>query len=405
MYLFGRDYLNGFDSIQMFDTFDIIMDHSTTHRIFEPSMFRYMDSLNKVFKKAMGIWEWHMYTEKLWDEMDSMKYGLRTSFMMSSWGRSVLCHWLKTWNTFTDEGCWTEPRLGDTVFRYWASYIPISNTRARKNAHVFLECPTVASDVAIIESQASFYNDFPHASVRFGVSGLGNMLAKQGHNHEFLFEELILDGRQKLDGYKIIILPNARSMPDAMVQKLMRWVKKGGALVATGLVGVWDQYGNRDGRLLDLAVGADKWELDEKKLTLSFKIGKGKDGPKILWQNDNQTQYLLQCKAGKGMIYLAEKAPKKEIYTVVSKHAPRLFYGKDLKFNLIMRKGKDCLYLTVFNLDKENPLEDEIIVKGSFACVVDTNKDFPVPVIEKDWFTHFKVRLDPVEGTVIQLKK
>jgi len=405
-YMFGTDYFNGFDSIKVFDTFDIITDHSAVARISSSSMYRYMDSLNKVFKKAMGIMEWHMYTEELYDETNSLNEGLRASFLMTSWGRSVLCHWLGNWATFTDEGNWVEPRLGDTVFRYWASYIPIGNTRAMENAHVFLECPTVAADVAILESQASFYNDFPVGSVRLTLAHLGNMLEKKGHNYEFLFEELILDGRQKLDGYKIIILPNARSMPDAMVHKLMDWVKKGGVLVASGLIGVWDQYGNKDGRLLDLAVGAKKWELDEKKSTLSFNVdNKSEKSPKILWQNSSQTHYLIECNVGKGIIYLSKKASKAKIYNLVKKHAPRLFYGKDLKFNLIMRKGKDCLYLTVFNVDKEKPREDEIVVKGSFPYVFDTNNDFPISVVRKDGFTRFKVRLAPCEGIVLRLKK
>jgi len=396
---YSGEYSNAFDPIKVFETFDIVLDHSSHRSIHTPYMYRYLDSLNKVFKKSTGTGEWYISGPgTIFDEQASRNDGLRQAFHLVSWGRSLLNYWLGSNICFMGGGNWSEPRLGHTVLRYYAGYIPLSIARAKANEEIFLECPTVEADLALFESQASCYNSY---SKDFG--NRSKMLEGRGHNYSFLFEDLVIDNRQSLDNYKVILL-SAKLMPDPMVKKLIAWVKDGGILIASGPPGIGNEYGLEDNRLMDLAFGKGKWNFDANKGTFTVETGDGPRSPKLLWKAGSS--FLVEGKVGKGSIIVINKSVQDNVlYNIISKHAPRRFYAKDLKFQLILRDGADCQYLSVLNVDPYNSKEDEIVLKGRYSSVLDINSNFPIHTTTKAGYTRFKIQLAPCEGIVIQLKR
>jgi len=398
---YSGEYTSAFDPIKVFETFDIILDHNCHFHPKSPFLFRYLDSLNKVFNKSTGTGEWYISGPgTIFDEQASRNDGLRQGFQLASWGRSVLEYWLGSCICFMGGGNWSEPLLGHTVLRYYAGYIPLSVARARANEKIFLECPTVESDVGLFESQASCYNSYSKA---FG--NRSRMLEGKGHNYSFLFEDLVIDGRQSLDNYKVILL-SAKSMPDSMVKKLIAWVQNGGILIASEPPAVWNEFGVKDGRLMDMAFGQGKWNFDANKGTFTVEAGDSPEGPKMRWKNKSGSSFLVEEKLGNGSVFVINKSiPEDVLYDIISEHAPRRFYVQDLKFQLIMRDGKNCRYLSLLNADPYKSAEDEIVVKGNYKAVSDINSNFPIHTTTQAGYTRFKIQLAPCEGTVIQLKK
>jgi hypothetical protein len=61
----------------------------------------------------------------------------------------------------------------------------------------------------------------------------------------FLHEQALL---QRLDEFKVVILPDQRHLPDSLARALQPWVKAGGVLIATALSGTLDEEYHETGR-------------------------------------------------------------------------------------------------------------------------------------------------------------
>ena len=168
----------------------------------------------------------------IFDEENIRDNGLRQAYQQVQWGRSVLAYWQAHSFMFLHNGNATENRLGHTLLRYHAAYIPLSIARAKAHRAVYLECPLVQYDVGILESESSFYNV---EDTRGGVAEFSKLLCRKGHDYGHVFERFIMDGRQNLGNYKVIVLPNAGCLPDGFVEKVLDWVRGGGILITTGV--------------------------------------------------------------------------------------------------------------------------------------------------------------------------
>jgi len=409
----GETCVNGLDWVKLFDTFNIVMEHYNQQFEREPITYRYLENLREVFKSTTGIGEWYVSgMGDIFDEENIRNNGLRQAYQQVQWGRSVLVYWQRHDFMFLHNGNTTENRLGHTVLRYHSAYIPVSIARAEAHRAIYLECPLVQPDIGRLESESSFYNVY---GGRGNSSAIASLLFNKGHNYGNLFERLVMDGRQKLDNYKVLILPSAACLPDVFVSKLLEWVKGGGVLLATGPVGVMNEYGVQSGKLLDDVLGAGQWNYEKKKLSV-------KEGPglRVLARDSSKQPALLEKSYGAGKVYMRLRAGQEEaVYKIISRHAPRKFYGKDNRFHLAMRQGQkrvwhqflsgkgegDCLYLSLLNPDVYRTLEDEIVLEGEYKEVADISCNFPIVPSIKNGYTRFKVKLGPAEGIMIRIKK
>lgn len=401
--LIGAGHANGFDPVELFETFDIVADHGGLFTPLVVAGCRFLDSLNKAFGKSTGTLEWGGYSSgDIFDERDVKNAGLRDVWRLTSWGQTVFSYWYGQAAGWADTCNWTDPRLGYTVFRYSSSYIPLSIARANTTARVFFECPTVDPGVVILLSQASAYNAYPPYIIANAMRGLSELLESKGHNCGFLFERLLLDGRQDLDKHKVVLLPHGVTLPRAMTDRLLAWIRGGGVLIAVGPAGLYGPYGAPDGRLLAAAFGKNDWTRGPKGGHWKARFARQ---PKYPYPDDGRS-FLAEGHLGKGKLFVANGSPsalREPAYEIIRTHAPRGFFAKDNKVELVMRRGKDCRYLSVFNADCRDAIEDEIVLRHPKATVVDIQNGFPVLTTAAKGSVRFKVRLAPAEGMVVRI--
>ena len=74
---------------------------------------------------------------------------------------------------------------------------------------------------------------------------LGNWLVlTRGHvPFQFVFDNMVEAG--ELDGFKVLVAPNVAAMSGAAAQRLQRWVRQGGRLIATGEFSTCGEWGDR----------------------------------------------------------------------------------------------------------------------------------------------------------------
>lgn len=401
--LLSSTCVNGLDSLKLFETFDIVMEHYQLRFAPDTSVYRYLENLRAVYQASTGIGEWYVAGPgDLFDEQASRNDGLRQAYQQVQWGRSALVYWLGHNFCFLHGGNWTENRLGHTVLRYYSAYIPLGIARAKAHRAIYLECPLVQPDVGILESGSSFYNV---CNVRGGLSEFSSLLFSKCHDYGFLFERLIMEGRQDLSPYKVVILPNALCLPDAFVEKLLGWVETGGVLMTTGAVGAMNEYGVVSGTMLGKVLGPGQWSCEKEAL------GVKDDAPgiSVLASDTRQRPALIGKAYGNGQVYLRLNPVKDELlYEIIARCAPRTFYAKDGRFHLALREDRDgrrSLYLSVLNPDCYQTLEDEIVLRGQFGDIADITCNFPIKPVLKDGDTRFSVRLAPAEGVMVRVRK
>jgi len=337
----------------------------------------------------------------IFDEQGIRNNGLRQFCQNVQWGRSLLVFWLQHDTCFLFNGNWTEGRLGHTVLRYHAAYIPVGIARAKAHREIYLEKPLAPADVGILESGTSFYNV---QGTRGGLSEFSGLLYRQSHNFGYLFEWLVMEGKQSLDGYKVIILPNAACLPDAFTDKLLAWVKGGGVLVGAGATGVMNEYAVVTGRLPDAALGKGRWSYEKGRLD----IKDGTEGILVLARNSSNRPALVEKGFGKGKICLrVDTVGEEAVYGVISRYAPRQFYGKQNNLHMAMRQGKGeaTKYLSLLNPDCNETREEEIVLAGEYKRITDISDNFPIVPRISGGETSFKIRLSPAETAMIRIEK
>ena len=403
----GETCVGGLDWVKLFDTFNIVMEHYSQQFESKPILYRYLENLRQVFQSSTGIGEWYVSgLGDIFDEENIRNNGLRQTYQQVQWGRSVLVYWQGHDFMFLHNGNATENRLGHTVLRYHAAYIPVGITRAAMHRAIYLECPLVQPDVGIIDSESSFYNVWP---VRGGWREFADLLHRHSHDFGFLFERFIMDGRQPLDPYRVLVLPRAGSLPNGFVGKLLEWVKAGGMLVTTGPVGVTDELGVPSGRFLNEVIGQGQWTYANGKLRVKVKP----NGAQVVAVDSYKQPALLQRQHGKGKVLIrVNPTNENTMYEQIRRRAPRRFYQKGNRFHLAMRDGaaapppeKGCLYLSVLNPSCHERLEDEIVLAGQYGQIVDISNNFPIVPKVKDGKTAFKLSLMPAEGIVVRIRQ
>ena len=399
---FGVDYISGFDPVEIFETFDIVADHGRMYMSNMVPNSREMDSLRQACGGCTGNLEWGAYPfVDIFDEQDTRLGALRLAYRMLTWGDTVLEYWYGTHAGWADSCNWADPRFGHTVLRYSAAFIPLSIARAHANADVFFACPTIQPEVVILESQTSFYNAWPPYILRSAMGRMAELLEQKGHNYGFLFETLLLDGRQTLDAAKVVLLPHAVTLPKAMTVKLMDWVRRGGVLIAAGPPGLFGPCGEPAGELLEAVFGDCAWTRGPKGGSWQAPFAK----PPTYVVPDDGRWFLAQGRLGRGTVYIANGFPTalaEPVYQLVRTHAPRRFYARANGVELIMRQGQGCRYLSVFNATAVE-VEDEIVLRQAQATLHDKNTGMPIAAARSEDGLAFKVCLAPVEGMVVRI--
>ena len=284
---------------------------------------------------------------------------------------------------------------------------------------VLMNTEVVEPPIILLQPTASVLNSPPvHPNQAFSYH---TTIAGRVHdllfpkNHPFLYvpEEAVLDDGYDLAKHKVIVLPQAPYLPEAMTDKLLEWVRQGGTLVSVGVPGIWNAYGQDDLRLVKQVFGQCRVsDAQPGKWEWVWEPG-AKDSPVEL-STDPASGRVLAARAncGAGTVLMAPQgfntpAVQKLFYAAIDRAiGQRPARCEKDAFELVLRQDRQGRrYLFALNPHTREAREDEVILSGQYLACTDlgVGSGVPVPARVKDGIITIRLRLEPGEGTVLRL--
>ena len=426
----------------------------------------YMYGLNRYFNKTLVSLEYYGWAQEVIGDNfygtfqvaegatteDIINAGRRDVWHELSWDRRMLLfYW--TQKLVRIDGGFRESQ--SPLLRPWSGFIPAVKRRVMRLNEILVNVPIVPPRIAVLHPGVSIINAYPtNACARITRDVFDRLLSKQYH-FGVVPEAFILDGRDQLDNYDVLILPYAQYFADGFDRKLDAWVRNGGTLISAGPYGLYNQYG------VPLGHGASQVFDDltfeypaPDKYRLSWTWRAGRDGQPI-------TDRFLTAKHGRGTVLMTLDgrafsrhggAAEAHVGTEIAANstgedaqdgaiagpddrarplkvsddddlpaAVRALYGTlrnatqrnawvtGGNVELVIRGNGDSapLYLSLLNWDFTDPLETEAIIRGDYGNVIDLSVEggFPVPASVADGVTRIPIRLGPGEGIIFQLQQ
>jgi len=130
----------------------------------------------------------------------------------------------------------------------------LSPRRSQQLSPVILNTETAPAQVAVLWSQSSLRRDVAREWFK-SVMSWGHMLKRADVHFDYVSEA---DLAERVKDYKVLVLPNAQSLPLDVCNTIRDWVKGGGVLMGFGAPGLYDEHGARRAALpLADVFGAD----------------------------------------------------------------------------------------------------------------------------------------------------
>ncbi len=254
-------------------------------------------SLNLLYSLCLYAGKIPIETEYIWTyprlitaetEADFRVTGELSIWRKIVWGRKIL-HvfgdfggWGYRHNFFDERFCQLGINLGPTgdLVTEAATAIPLGKKLAREFWPYLSETEIVKPKIAILVPATSDMNAYPHRRrSSWPYPGSSHEFFKFSQffdnwrwneqpvpasefipldmDYRYVPEEVIVNGREDLKGFKAIILPDADYFPDGLAEKLLKWTSDGGTLIAFGVPGVYDPYGFDDPVLMRKVFGPE----------------------------------------------------------------------------------------------------------------------------------------------------
>jgi hypothetical protein len=264
-------------------------------------------------------------------------------------------------------------------------------------------------------------------------------------------EGAILAGDEKLDGFRVVILPYATYFPAGLTERLLAWVKAGGVLIAEGVPGVYTAHCFEQPDLMRAVFGEEvnwtyagdrgrgvnwRWELkvadnaertktvvarDKAPLLVSGTNGKGSvlvsaEPFSVFWHKDDGPLLreggvpfdhdIGDWKIGDSPEEGVSAALYRAIYNAIGQPSA---LTKLHQFELVTREDRSGQrYLFVSNWQLRETVMDEISLDGVYERVLDLGAgdgcQVPIKQLDKSkGRTVIELRLAPGEGTCLSL--
>ena len=397
---------------------DIMSFHS--YPDLEDPMWVYLETMNRTFGRTTGYFEnyFGMWSRKHLSNERLAKRDLHRFFFkmflrdvrISAWWLGFHSH--PTSYVTAYNGNAFGLNYDQTIYRWSATALPVMFKRCRSIEKALLESRQEVPRTAIIQPCASVFN---LASVQRSTDGSdpltsmfdfhNKLLAPENIAHDYLPEEMVLDGKGTLNEYTVLFLPSAPYMSQELSRRLMAWVQQGGTLVALGPCALKDECG------LDLVRGDSIY----KTLFPKFKqIGAGP------WDYSvegaaQRTQPLTTSDFGKGRVVclnraltvVMQDASLRALLTeIVQAVCERTATSPSSDLEILLREGNDGeKYLGVCNKNVEKPIETIVTVTGKYEHPMDLLVPgwCPVPAHIYGDKTILRIRLEPGDWTLLRL--
>ncbi|MBI2298985.1 MAG: beta-galactosidase [Armatimonadetes bacterium] len=265
-----------------------------------------------------------------------------------------------------------------SLLRPCAGVIPLLHRKLNALPQAFIESRIAEPRVGVLVPAEAMLAGLPEGTVDAAAGAVHGLLYDARVHHAFVPEQAIAAGAERLDALKVMVLPAAQVLPEAVQAKLRAWVKSGGLLVAVGPFAVMDRYGRADGRWL-------------KALAL-----------------DGATQPMTRATDGKGSILLlagheALRRPevRAEVSAALARAAPPWCRSDGARLGWVLREQGKVRYLVVFNRSARTPATETLTFAARVARVRDLTAAGGPTVATR--VTQVTLHLEPGEGTVLQM--
>jgi hypothetical protein len=253
-------------------------------------------------------------------------------------------------------------------------------------------------DVAILRSAASAYGSAPDHRHRNDATAVAKYLLER-HMLPLMIPEEHLQAapEQTLKDVRVLVCPWTIHLPPDVQKAILRWVRADGTLVASGPLGLLDEYGSPAGLVLRESIGDLPWRYDAN--AEQWRANGGEDG---------ETQ-VAQC--GRGKIHLRARAFSEngwdELSAALAEAVPTPFIQTTLPhLEAVPWRGPGNTWLLfLVNLDARRPLRGSLTVRGRYAAAIDLTCEArpPVPVTPGANGSRIPVLLPPGGAVLLEL--
>jgi len=406
---YPTDHTWSFDFTVLYPVFDYFEFHTSMGERLRLSD-RMMTSLRRAFGGESGIMEWGLGSAgELFDELGARRATEAEFFRLAAGGRSLFNVWYGIYPGWADCANWSDPRWSHTTLRYSAASIPVSITRLRAYERRLLDYPQVEPRLNILESSSSFLNATPIHGPRSRLVLFAQTLEAGGYDYGFLWEDLVLAGKQDLRSSEVLLLPCATCLAEPVQEWLAAWIGAGGRAVAIAPPGVYDPWGRPSGKLLSVAFPGVQWSEPRP----GEWEPQGASAPAAA--SHPVLGSLCRARLGKGELLVFTKVdnnarPTAEpaLLDVIKSLMPRQpFYAADNRFELTLRRDESGgrYILTALNGDLRASAEDEVHLRLPVREALDVEIGVPLPMRRVNDEAVIPLTLAPGEGVVIELRE
>jgi len=309
----------------------------------------------------------------------------------------------KGWNW--RQAQWTQLATDYATLRHAACALPVAIRRVKRLERVFLKARLAPGRMLVVFPRTSFLHmlETPYNEMRAVVK----VLHARGRSFAFRSEARIASGDEKLDDYRLIVLPRSPFLGDGVADKLLGWVKTGGTLITVGPAGVYDKYGFADGRLMRETVGVVPEPPDGNWRAFGpWRFGDSIGGPAY-----------IDRKVAKGRMFiinmpfeefLLSEDDGAHLFAAIEEGAPAPFRCEGSLFELwplVTDKGER--FLGVLNPNSYEDVTAEILLRADVNKVTDLSlaDRFRVPLRKADGGSRFSLRLGPGGFALFRIEK
>ena len=377
-------------------------------------------SIQRALGRETGIFEWIWNGYENWDnpsEDVTRAAARRNIWRLISWGRKILTFYGVA-DTYSGKAYNHILTLESDyhLLRIAAGIIGPMKHKLRSMEDAWLGGTVMEPQIVMLKSSTSQICAWPYEIVTTVSQDLHAILYGANYHYAFVPEEYILDGRDNLARYKVIVLPNVTHFPPGLTEKILRWVESGGTLIVGGIAGGFTPYGKRDGALMKAVFGDieyapwllhggvhghSKWKIEVMELR-----------PDVRDIGASPAEILL-ADYGKGQVLLAAKredlrpggAAIPAMRKLIDAAAPRMAWMEGDPFEMVLRRKGSRYYMVLINPSSQKPASGRVRLAKRFRAAIDRGIEggFPIPLRDDGAGQEFDLSLAPGEGTMIEL--
>ncbi|MFH0797354.1 MAG: beta-galactosidase [Candidatus Omnitrophota bacterium] len=385
--------------------------------------------------------------------------GLRGFWMYMSWGCRGFDLWARTFFASGEEsyyGNFHDEKFVLPVRE--AEAIRVSVNRAMKFGDLLRETKIAETGVGILNPTTAIILDplsnlYPNWAVKNEGEIIYDWLYKNDYPTFIIPEEYVINGKEDLNRFHLIIIPVGTYLPAELIDKIITWVKNGGALILDGPAGLYNQYARMDNRLLNTffqtkveakcitgpgqgqgvkieslpgglpipMLGAKTGEVEKTTTSVKgwlYEITFADAGPatKVFMKlADSNKIGVAEVNYGKGRVLLSSFGLGINGFKDFVLQKAKEYYPEPLvKANVpdaigyvVRETASGARYLFITNHNSDKPVIAEISIQGKYTRVNDLGIEggFPVSTRVKDTRTIINVRLAAGDGTCLELSK